>query len=50
MQLQLKPCCCLQDHPACLAAFKTKAELGNISITDEMLAKNGKLTVQCSCS
>ena len=46
MQLQLKPCCCLQDHPACLAAFKTKAELGNISITDEMLAKNGNVRLR----
>ena len=30
-------CVLVQDHAACLLAFKTKEELGKIAITDEML-------------
>ena len=33
----------MQDHPACLLAFKTKEELGGIAITDEMLGRNGNV-------
>ena len=33
----------MQDHPACLVAFKTKEALGAIAITDEMLGRNGNV-------
>lgn len=32
-----------QDHPACLAAFKTREELGEVSVTDELLGAGGNV-------
>ncbi|KAK9915579.1 hypothetical protein WJX75_001098 [Coccomyxa subellipsoidea] len=33
----------MQDHPACLSSFYLKESAGPISLTDELLYKNGKL-------